>query len=510
MIELPDHPWFVGCQFHPELQSRPTRPHPLFAGFIAAAAAAQAPAGRRAARRPPLVERRAASDGPLASGATRCSSSPVPACSRTTRSTCASPSISRASPSTCPAASSSRRASTRPIGRTPARFADPGLEEGLAALDRVRAATGLPVLTDVHLPEQCAPAAQVVDVLQIPAFLCRQTDLLVAAGATGKPVNVKKGQWMHPGGDARRRRQGARRVRASGAKRRRSRSRSTERGTFFGYGDLVVDFRALPRMRAACDAPVDLRRDAQRAAAWPRRGRRERRRARVHPAAHARRVRRRRRRPLPRDASRSRPRAERRAEHDAAATQLDDLVHARGRHLAPRARMIDRALARSHPPRRARRRRRADRRRHLPRRRRRQAGGVQALRDPGRTRRPLHAEAPGCASSSSPGACPTACACARSSSTSRTSRRTRSAQKLPAFLAMLDRHGIAPSEAAFVGDDFPDLAVLRLVGLPVAVGNAVPGDARRVHAAAHARAAARAPCASSPSCCSRRAASGKT
>ena len=76
----------------------------------------------------------------------------------------------------------------------------PGLDEGLAALARVRAATGLPILTDVHLPDQCAPSAEVVDVLQIPAFLCRQTDLLIAAGATGKAVNVKKGQWMHPEG----------------------------------------------------------------------------------------------------------------------------------------------------------------------------------------------------------------------------------------------------------------------------------------------------------------------
>src|SRR5262245_26732626 len=76
----------------------------------------------------------------------------------------------------------------------------PGLDDGLAALARVREATGLPILTDVHLPEQCAPTADVVDVLQIPAFLCRQTDLLVAAGATGKPVNIKKGQWMHPEG----------------------------------------------------------------------------------------------------------------------------------------------------------------------------------------------------------------------------------------------------------------------------------------------------------------------
>lgn len=74
----------------------------------------------------------------------------------------------------------------------------PGMHEGLEKLARVRAKTGLRVLTDVHLPEQCEAVAQVVDVLQIPAFLCRQTDLLEAAGATGKPVNVKKGQWMAP------------------------------------------------------------------------------------------------------------------------------------------------------------------------------------------------------------------------------------------------------------------------------------------------------------------------
>lgn len=133
----------------------------------------------------------------------------------------------------------------------------PGLDEGLAALDRVRAATGLPILTDVHLPEQCAPAAQVVDVLQIPAFLCRQTDLLVAAGETGKAVNVKKGQWMHPEG-----------MKGAVDKVRNARPSAftrepladdlavTERGTFFGYGDLVVDMRSFARMREACDAPV--------------------------------------------------------------------------------------------------------------------------------------------------------------------------------------------------------------------------------------------------------------
>jgi 2-dehydro-3-deoxyphosphooctonate aldolase (KDO 8-P synthase) len=140
----------------------------------------------------------------------------------------------------------------------------PGLERGLAALARVREATGLRLLTDVHLPEQCAIAAQVVDVLQIPAFLCRQTDLLEAAGATGKPVNVKKGQWMHPEGMAgavrkvrgRRSEVGA----ASDVQPPTSEPDSevavTERGTFFGYGDLVVDMRSFARMREACDTPV--------------------------------------------------------------------------------------------------------------------------------------------------------------------------------------------------------------------------------------------------------------
>ena len=124
----------------------------------------------------------------------------------------------------------------------------PGMHEGLEALARVKAATGLPILTDVHLPEQCAVAAQVVDVLQIPAFLCRQTDLLVAAGATNKPVNVKKGQWMHPDGMT-----GALdKVRGAGSKE----VATTERGTFFGYGDLVVDMRDFARMRAATGAPV--------------------------------------------------------------------------------------------------------------------------------------------------------------------------------------------------------------------------------------------------------------
>jgi 2-dehydro-3-deoxyphosphooctonate aldolase (KDO 8-P synthase) len=130
----------------------------------------------------------------------------------------------------------------------------PGLHEGLERLARVRRETGLRIVTDVHLPEQCALVAEVADVLQIPAFLCRQTDLLQAAGATGRAVNVKKGQWMHPEGM----RGAVRKVRgaAEAAGRDVGEVAVTERGSFFGYGDLVVDMRAMARMRAACDAPA--------------------------------------------------------------------------------------------------------------------------------------------------------------------------------------------------------------------------------------------------------------
>jgi 2-dehydro-3-deoxyphosphooctonate aldolase (KDO 8-P synthase) len=124
----------------------------------------------------------------------------------------------------------------------------PGLEAGLPRLARVRETSGLPLITDVHAPGQCAPAAEVADLLQIPAFLCRQTDLLEAAGATGRAVNVKKGQWMGPGEMA----GAADKVRAAGA----AGVAVTERGTFFGYGDLVVDMRSFALMREACAAPA--------------------------------------------------------------------------------------------------------------------------------------------------------------------------------------------------------------------------------------------------------------
>ena len=124
----------------------------------------------------------------------------------------------------------------------------PGLDEGLRALERARAASGLPVLTDIHDASQAAPVAQVADALQIPAFLCRQTDLLVAAGRTGKPVNVKKGQWLQ----AEAMRGAVEKVRSAGA----LEVAVTERGTFFGYGDLVVDMRNFARLREATGAPV--------------------------------------------------------------------------------------------------------------------------------------------------------------------------------------------------------------------------------------------------------------
>ena len=124
----------------------------------------------------------------------------------------------------------------------------PGMGRGLAALARVRERTGLPILTDIHEPAHASEAAAVADVLQIPAFLCRQTDLLLAAGATGKPVNVKKGQWMAPDGL----RGAVEKLRAGGA----TDIAVTERGTFFGYGDLVVDMRSFARLKEACGVPV--------------------------------------------------------------------------------------------------------------------------------------------------------------------------------------------------------------------------------------------------------------
>jgi len=133
-----------------------------------------------------------------------------------------------------------------------------GLHAGLPILAEVRDTTGLAVLTDVHSPEQCAPVAEVVDILQTPAFLCRQTDLLLAAGAAGKPVNIKKGQFLAPWD--------MQNVAAKVASTGNERILLCERGASFGYNTLVVDMRALPIM-AQTGYPVVF--DATHAVAQP-------------------------------------------------------------------------------------------------------------------------------------------------------------------------------------------------------------------------------------------------
>jgi 2-dehydro-3-deoxyphosphooctonate aldolase (KDO 8-P synthase) len=121
-------------------------------------------------------------------------------------------------------------------------YRGPGLEAGLAILRRVGQATGLPVTTDIHQPDQAAAAAEVCDLLQIPAFLARQTDLLVAAAKTGRPVNVKKGQFLAPGDM----KHVLAKLEAAGCRH----VLLCERGTFFGYGRLVNDMRSIPEMQA--------------------------------------------------------------------------------------------------------------------------------------------------------------------------------------------------------------------------------------------------------------------
>lgn len=132
--------------------------------------------------------------------------------------------------------------------RTSARsFRGPGLAEGLDILAEVKAKTGLPVISDVHEPRQAQDAARVLDVLQIPAFLCRQTDLLVAAAETGKPINIKKGQFVAPADM----RHAVEKCVSAGNRK----VMLCERGSSFGYNNLVVDFRAFPMM-AALGAPI--------------------------------------------------------------------------------------------------------------------------------------------------------------------------------------------------------------------------------------------------------------
>jgi 2-dehydro-3-deoxyphosphooctonate aldolase (KDO 8-P synthase) len=121
-------------------------------------------------------------------------------------------------------------------------FRGPGIQQGLTILGRVKAETGLPLCTDVHLPEQAGPVAEVCDLLQIPAFLARQTDLLVAAARTGRAVHVKKGQFLAPWDMQ----HAVGKLEAAGCRN----VLLCERGTFFGYGRLVNDMRAIPQMQA--------------------------------------------------------------------------------------------------------------------------------------------------------------------------------------------------------------------------------------------------------------------
>jgi len=134
----------------------------------------------------------------------------------------------------------------------------PGLEAGLEVLARIGSETGLPLLTDVHLPKHCAPAAEVVDILQIPAFLCRQTDLLEAAAQTGKTVNVKKGQFVPP--------QAMQHAVAKVHEFGNPNCLLTERGTSFGYGDLIVDYRGFAILREFAPLIFDATHSAQKPA----------------------------------------------------------------------------------------------------------------------------------------------------------------------------------------------------------------------------------------------------
>jgi 2-dehydro-3-deoxyphosphooctonate aldolase (KDO 8-P synthase) len=135
-------------------------------------------------------------------------------------------------------------------------YRGPGFDEGLRVLQRVKAEFGLPVLTDVHEPGQAKPAAEIADCIQVPAFLCRQTDLLIACAATGRPVNIKKGQFMSP----QEMRHAVEKVRGHGS----GGVLVTERGTSFGYNDLIVDFRALVRMREFAPVCFDATHSVQR------------------------------------------------------------------------------------------------------------------------------------------------------------------------------------------------------------------------------------------------------
>ncbi len=245
ICEIPDHPWFLGCQFHPEFKSKPLEPHPLFSAFIGGGAqASQEPSQARSTHSLRAIHTRRLStllsigrDQSLAIGrgqplvliAGPCvieSEEHVRFLAAEIRKI-AGPFIFKAS------FDKANRSSV-------SSYRGPGPKEGLRILADLRR-EGYAVLTDIHETSQAEAAAEAVDVLQIPAFLCRQTDLLIAAGRTGRVVNIKKGQFVSPYDI----RHAADKVASTGN----NNILLTERGSSFGYNNLVVDMRGLQIMR---------------------------------------------------------------------------------------------------------------------------------------------------------------------------------------------------------------------------------------------------------------------
>ena len=294
MVELPAHPWFVAVQFHPEFKSKPLQAASAVCRIrrsgrtrkLAAAAAVAANVTAIGDRRRALgpAARRASAIRRAPSGLSAVDNAVV----HRYMATCSVPAELVLIAGPCVIESETHAlelghaiAAIARDGRRPlhlqgvvrqgqphvavARSAVPASTTGLRILGRVKAELGVPVLTDIHEAAQAAPAAAVVDVLQIPAFLCRQTDLLVAAARTGRRREHQEGPVPRARGHA------ARRSRRSARRATRS-VLLTERGTSFGYHNLVVDMRAFPQMRALGDAG-DLRRHPQPAAAGRRRRR---------------------------------------------------------------------------------------------------------------------------------------------------------------------------------------------------------------------------------------------
>ena len=127
-------------------------------------------------------------------------------------------------------------------------FRGPGIDEGLQILSEVKSEFGIPIITDIHLPEQAKAISEVADIIQIPAFLCRQTDLLIAAGKTGKPINVKKGQFLSPW----KVKNIVDKIKSIGN----TNLLVTERGNSFGFDNLIVDMRSIPIMQEDTNCPV--------------------------------------------------------------------------------------------------------------------------------------------------------------------------------------------------------------------------------------------------------------